>query len=340
MRVAHSAPDSIDIRGREAMRAPLLLGVALILCVALALLVVPDARSRAHIGAWAIVGLAGFVATFFGWPRGRHIELRRRDGIVRVAGTHEPMDVADGHLRLSAVRSEGATGFLYGVVLERDSGASVVLLSDERPERVLRDLEVIRRVVPFGVSAGWGLPSESPWTKPPSGSQSRGVYPSPPPSVPVPAPASRRTKRSIAGTLLVGSTGVAVIIIANVVHRLELGETPSTLSLALPIIAISVLVIIGGGIWTSRSSLELGSALSFARFVYGMAIDRRLIARSAIRTGYLVSPDGTKAKHLLLDTDSGPVSFPCDPVAGTRVLAALYGGGPEISSAPPVQSRE
>jgi hypothetical protein len=212
----------------------------------------------------------------------------------------------------------------------------MVLLSDARPDLVLRDLATVRAIAPFALSPGWGLPADAPWIAP------AGTTASDDASLPSDAvlPASGRTKKSIAGTILVGSAGISVIIVKDVLDRIALGDTPSALSLILPVLFVTVLVAIGLGIWTSRSSFSLGTDLVFTRHVCGVAIERRSLARSSIRTGYLVSPDGASPRHLLLDTDAGPVSFPCDPTDGARVLAALHGGGPEISSAPPKQSRE
>jgi hypothetical protein len=337
MRVARSAPDSIEIRGRNATRAPVLLGVAVVLAVALALLTEPETASSAHVMAWSLVGLVGLLAVVFSWPRRRLIELKRGDEVVRIDGDPEPLAAGEARLRLSAVRTEGAAGPSdYGVVLERSSRAGLVLISGARPDQVLRDLELVRRIAPLAVSAGWGLPAHSPWIAAGGGSiESRARR-----TDSAPTPASGRTKKSIAGTILVGSGGVGAIVIVDVWHRIALGDTPSFLSLALPILFITMLVAIGLGIWTSRSSFDLGTDFVFARHVYGYPIERHRIARTSIRTGYLVSPDGAAPKHLLLDTDAGPQSFPCDPEDGARVLAALYGGGSEISSAPPEQSRE
>src|SRR5262245_61426823 len=140
MRVARSAPDLIDIRGRDAMRASLLLGVALIVCVVLVLVETAGATSPAHVGAWSLVGVAGLVMTLFGWPRLRRIGFKRGDAVIRLEGTIDPVPVADARLRLSAVRTEGVAGpSEYGVVLERSSGTGVVVLSDPEPERVLHD---------------------------------------------------------------------------------------------------------------------------------------------------------------------------------------------------------
>jgi hypothetical protein len=336
MRVAHSAPDQIDIRGRDAMRAPMVLGVALLSAAGLALLATRDSSSFSQALAWMTVGAGGLLAVALSWPRARHIALKGGgDAVLRIDGRQEAIPVAETRLRLSAVRAEGAAGESnYGVVVERDAGPRLILLSDRRPDRVLRDLALVRRIVPLPLSPGWGLPADSRWIDPastevaPTSSMPAGV-----------AAASGRTKKSIAGTILVGSAGVTAIIVVDIRNRIVLGDSPSALSLALPVLFVTMLVVIGLGIWTSRNSFGLGAEFVFTRHVLGFAIERRTVARSTIRAAYLVSPDGGTPRHLLLETEAGPESFPCTPADGARVLASLYGGGAEISSAPPTQSR-
>src|SRR5437773_2415202 len=120
MRVARSAPDEIEIRGRDAMRASLLLGVALTLSVALVLVSLAGALAPAQITAWSFVGLVGAVIACFAWPRRRRISRRRGEHLVVVDGGSEPL--GDARLRLVAVRREGAPGpRTYGVVLERSA---------------------------------------------------------------------------------------------------------------------------------------------------------------------------------------------------------------------------
>ena len=333
MRVAHSAPDQIDIRGRDAMRAPLLLGLAVVLAVGLAFFGTAEAASSSHVTAWSVVGLGGLLAIFLGWPRARRITLKRGNGVVHVDGAAEPIEETE--LRLSAVRAEGTAAVNYYAVVLRSARAGTVLLSDARPDQVLRDLALVRRVVPLRLAPGWGLPPDSPWIEPGDATTSAARRPSDAALAP-----SRRTKRSIAGTILVGSAGVSAIVVIDVWHRIALGDSPSGLSLALPVLFITMLVVIALGIWTSRTSFTLGTDLLFTRHVLGYAIEQRSVPRSSIRAGYLVSPDGGTPTHLLLDTEGGPTAFPCSPGDGGRVLAELYGGGPKISSAPPTQSRE
>jgi hypothetical protein len=343
MRVARSAPDEIEIRGRDAMRASLLLGVALTLSVALVLVSLAGALAPAQITAWSFVGLVGAVIAFFAWPRRHRISLRRGEHLVVVDGSSEPL--GDARLRLVAVRREGAPGpRTYGVVLERSAKAPLIVLSDPKPDRVLRDLTLLRKVVSLPTFPGWGLPRDAPWT-----TQAEPAAAVPASAAPVSRPggnrfASRaprgRTKKSMAGTLFVGSAGMAAIIVVNLTHRIALGDAPSAMSLVLPILSVSTAVLVALGIWTSRTSLELGPGVRFARFVYGIAIERRSVEKGTIHSGYLVSPEGSTPRHLLLDTRSGPMAFPCAPEAGPELLGALYGGGPEISKAPPVQLRE
>src|ERR1043165_5374235 len=52
MRVAHSAPDLVDIRGRDALRPPLLVGVAIVVCVALALIAIPETHTVPRLEGW------------------------------------------------------------------------------------------------------------------------------------------------------------------------------------------------------------------------------------------------------------------------------------------------
>jgi hypothetical protein len=299
----------------------MLLGGAVVLAVALALLTEPETASPAHLTPWLAVGAAGLLAVIVSWPRRRHVVLKRGEEVVVVDGASERLAPSEALLRLSAVKAEGVAGpSEYGVVLERGSGTGLVLISGTRPDQVLRDLELVRRVSPLAVSPGWGLPADSSWIEAGRGSlEDRGARR----TDSAIAPATGRTKKSIAGTILVGSVAISTIIVVDVWHRIALGDTPSIPSLALPMLFVTILVAIGLGIWTSRTSFDLGTDLVFTRHVYGITIERQSVDRTSIRTGYLVSPDGASPRHLLLDTDSGPRAFPCNPTDGARILAQL-----------------
>jgi len=343
MRVARSAPDFIELMGREGTRAPLLLGVFVTTGVALSLIAAPG--SAQNVAARLLVATFGGVLVYFGRPRTRRIEIRRGTQEIDVDGTPFHLARGEARLRLASVQREGAPGPTeYGVVLTRNSGTSLSLLTGSEPDRVLRDLVLLQRVIPLRAGAGWGLPEDSPWTLSPgseSDSNQAGAAPSsrPRPNR-TPVPTKRgRTKKSIVGTMLVGSAAVSAIVIYDVSQRLVLGETPSALSLILPIIMVSAVVAVALGIGTARTSIELGSDLRFTRFVYGIAIERRSLPRQAIRDAFLVSPEGAAARHLLVHTAEGPQAFACEGDAGEKILDELYGGGPEISSDPPVQSR-
>lgn len=342
MRVVDSAPEFVVIRGRRAVRSSLLLGVALFACVALALSADPATRGMRHFAGWTVVGLASVILVFFGWPRRRTIVLRREDSAVDIDGTKQPL--GDARFRLAGVRRNWSAGPReYGVLLERAPGGAVLFLSDPSPDRVLRDLAVVRGVLPLPVVSGWNLPLDSPWTRAADGSRaapsekegSRGRE-----RIRGGPTAKGRTKRSIVGTLLVGCAGVSAIIVIDVEHRIALGDAPAALSLVLPAVSVAVLLSIALAIATGRTTLELGSELRAARLLFGLAIERRSIPRSAVHDGWLVSPDGHTPTHILLDTDGGPEAFDCDPIRGQAVLDALYGGGPSTSSAPPTQSRK
>src|SRR5262245_8584776 len=67
MRVARCAPDLIDIRGRDAMKAPLLLGASLLVVMMLALFGTSIDHTPSQVGALCLVGLAGLLAVFYGW---------------------------------------------------------------------------------------------------------------------------------------------------------------------------------------------------------------------------------------------------------------------------------
>jgi hypothetical protein len=330
MRVARSAPDFVEIRGRDPVRAPLLLGLALMITVTLSFASVPPISTQ-NVAGRLLVATFGAALVYFGRARRRRIDVRR--DVVEVDGVSVQVPGGEARLQLTSLQREGAPGPTdYGVILSKDSGAAVPLLYDGSPDRVLRDLALLERVLPLPTETGWGLPDDSPWMRSSSQPSSRR-RPKPTP------PVRGRTKRSMVGTMLVGSAGVTAIIVYDVSQRLALGETPSALSLVLAVIAVTAVVTIALGIGSARTSIELGPDLRFTRFVFGVAIERRSVAKASIRDAFLVSPEGAAPRHLLLETTDGPVAFPCARDVGERFLDDFYGGGPEISSAPPVQSR-
>jgi len=193
-----------------------------------------------------------------------------------------------------------------------------VLLSGADPADVLRDLAKVREQVPSTVLAGWGLPATgTPWTdRDAAGSELED------------APLRHETmddprRRRISATLLVGAACVATLLASQASAGVARGDPISIVSVALPCLAIFLLVVFGLGIGTASNALSLDGDLESARSVFGVTWSRHVVPRGSIRDAYLVSPIEGAPSHVLLDTTEGPLAFPCDLASGKAVVDRL-----------------
>ena len=218
--------------------------------------------------------------------------------------------------QLLAVPTAGSSGnALYGVGLEQDAGPVVLLIASPDPSEALRDLAAIRAKLSLRVVGGWGLPAGVSWAD--------RAAPQDPRKRPVAPWDDRAARRPIAAALFLGAATISVAIGVEIKRRLDLGDPLAPLSIGLPLLGLSLLLLVTLTLVTGGVRMELGVDLCCERRVLGVTYSRRAVKRSTIRNAYLVSPSGHHAHHLLLDTDEGPIAFPCDDVLGTKIASEI-----------------
>lgn len=287
----------------------------------------PGTFTLSRIAVILVLAAAGVRFVESGWPRARRIRIWPAQSLVEVDGRPPVAFGGDSVLRLAKASPPGLPGPLrYGVELASRSTPPLLLLAGPDPAAVVRDLGALRSSLGLPVAVGWGLPANAPpWTTSSERvasvtSASKGV-------VAVIDSESVPVRRRVATTLFVGTLGVTALVFMDIHGRLVLGEVPSRFSLTLPAIGVSLLFAIALAIATHRERLAVNSHVTSERRLCGVPYERRTIERSSIRHAYLVAPDGETPRHLLLDTESGPVSFPCRPDEGNAALEALTAAG-------------
>lgn len=320
MRLVHTAPDLVELRGRRSVRGPLLVGGVLLFGPALATLLAspPLTTSRLVVTAIIAVSAAGLIA--LGWPTLRRVRLDPRRRTVQV-GDAAPEELGvDPWLQLGAAPAQAPTGpARYAVTLERRDAGPLLLLASESPAVALRELAALREALPLPVVAGWGLPAAGPpWVD-----RIRSAGPDEQPTPVGDDLVSTAAKRRAATTLLVGAAAIACGLALQVSERVARGDPPNPVSIALPILGIVALTAVAIAVGTEGVRLGVASDLVCEHRIWGLTVSRHAVARTAIRHAYLVGPHGAEVRHLLLDTTGGPIAFPCAADDGQRLVASL-----------------
>src|SRR5882672_10888079 len=224
MRVVHSTPDLIELRGRGSIGTPLIVGSVLMCWPILATVMAGTLPTGDRLlSTVLLVGIAsGFIA--FGRPKAQTIRIRPRARTVESErGTAVLGD--DASLRLASAPAQPVSGPLrYGVTLEARGTLPLLVLTGRDPARVLADVVALRAHLPLPVRSGWGLSRNAiPWIGPSAGD---AVDPNDDPVEP--------TRRRATTTLGVGTAGAAGLLLMEIYGRASRGDPMSAMSIVLP----------------------------------------------------------------------------------------------------------
>lgn len=315
MRIVRNLPDMLEIRGNDAFRAPVLVGI-IFLIVAAGFWITgqgPLTPTRwGSIGALVGTGL-GLIWHAKGksrrtWVRPVPPSVESKDGLVPAT--------AGSILRLTAAPGPYPTGpARYGVELSTPAGARTLLFADDDPAVVLQGTALIASTLGLAVSPGWGLRSGAPWITQDGDSEV-------PPSSSATEEEEVPDTRKLALTIGVGSLAAAFIFILEIRGQIALGETPSMLSIVLPVLLVALLTGIALFVATDRETLAMTGDLKFERRIYGLVVHREVVPSKALRGAYLVGPRGL-TRHLLVDTTDGPRAFPSDERRGREIVTTI-----------------
>jgi hypothetical protein len=320
MRLSVFTPGVFEFTGRGPVLSPLVVGCVLLVGPAALTLGAPGPLTSSRVLGAVIIGAIGVGLVFAGWPRARRVRIFPELAMVQVGnGAPSPIG-SDAAFRLVDAAPERPTGpARYGVMLERRLEASVLLLASSHPDVVLRSLSLVRDVLGLRVRSGWGLSAaDSAWLD-------LGSTPSVstrPPAF-APDPPDPNAKRRVTTAMIASWAGVSGLIVLEITGRLRQGDDLYWVSVLLPVIAVTVFGAVTLVVATGKRRLALGGELACERFVCGVRYRRQAVARTRIRRAALVSPDGNAPRDLLVQTDEGLVSFPCEAQEGPRLLAEL-----------------
>lgn len=323
MRIVRENAGTLEIRGRDGVRAPILIGIWFLILPAGFWIANASAAGTAHLVALATLVWIGLLLILSAVARGQRVVVRERPPSITTTSAMPHVEVRPGSmLQLSEVPSEhGAGPSRYGVELLSPEGArGPLLLANDDPAIAIRDARKIAAALGVSIRSGWGAePPAADWVVPPD---------------PLHAPRPRSAtedlpdRRGIALACAAGALAVGIVLTFEVHARIERGDAPGPMSVVLPVLLVLGLVVLALLFGTERRIVSLeGSALVAERWVLGIRVGRSAIEQARIRDVRLVTAGGA-VSHLLLDLDDGPRAIECEWDAGRDILARIAPSGP------------
>jgi hypothetical protein len=148
--------------------------------------------------------------------------------------------------------------------------------------------------------------------------------------------AAWHAQRRVGGTTFVA--GVFVLVSTAVFARSpERSIGPSSLELALPVLAACFAIVLGAILFGVRRRIEFSAAgLDAMTLLYGFPVGQKTRLASGVLRAFAVAPDRGPARHVLFATTSGPVSLTADPEGADWLVSRVRHPAP---SKPPVAPR-
>lgn len=313
MRIVRQLPGVLEIRGSDAFRAPVVVGLVLVIAAAGFALIGGGPLTLTRVGGLAAVAGTGLWLMRLGIGRNRTLQIR--ESPPAVLGVDGRLDVLPGSfLQLAPAPTGSGHGVQYGLELVTPAGLRTLLLAADDPAEVLRGAASIARTLGgLDVATGWGLSSGAPWvTRRDTGSPPPSGWPEPEPTDP----------RKLGLTIAIGAVAAMIVIAVEIRGRLLLGETPSVLELVLPALLGVILAVLALVVGTRRESIEVARSLEFERRICGLPVRRESIPSADVRAAFLCGPGGV-TRHLLLETTDGPRAFSCEERRGREIVSLL-----------------
>lgn len=311
-----ATPDFLDFRRRVPTGAPVLVGVAFV-AFAVAPLAAPGALSWSRALGALTLASAGLTLLRATRPRVERYRLELARRTLHGPEGDRSLESASAILLTGGGLEQRAARVRYRAELRLARGERALLLENDDPAALLRDLSRVLERLPLPVEPGWGLPAEAtPWAggRPGAAGGATRRF-----ALRARSAASQR----IAGaTTLGGGLFTAVAMGFMMGARLERGESIGALSWALTLTTVGLVLSIAVCLLTDRLELSASGVLRAERFVLGRRVSRLELPLERVCAAWAVSPDGASPRHLLLELDDGPVAFPCagDPAATAAKL--------------------
>ena len=241
------------------------------------------------------LGVAGGLAAW-GWPRRRQLELSARPGAGAAAPRRWLLEMAPDPDGLTA---------LFSVAHEPADGPALTVLEGPDPEPVLWQLSEVLRHWPAPVECRWGLAAGArPWSiEPHSG----------------PRP---REDASLGGSItvpfahkpLVWCTRLmAAFVVLDVLFLVTTAGRSlpviHPLSIVLPILFVSYLVVLSLVVSTGETRLRVGGRVTRETSLLGRVTRRTEVRLESVRGVYALGAPGAERWHVLIDSADGPLAL-------------------------------
>jgi hypothetical protein len=300
------APAQTVLVQRRPMRAVTLAGVVGALLSLVPLFIAPQ-PGPLRIVCFAVLALASLSLAFLGRARSERTELTKSPSGLSWGGEALPLPA---YVSLEGDLTEDPP--LYRAVVFWHDGRRRVALERDEPGPVLADALALTKRLELELRPGWGLERHfgatglaEAWASSAEGDPSFSKATSPSHVDVAPWHAQRR----VAGTTFVA--GVFVLVSTAVFIRSpERSIGPSTLELALPVLAACFAIVLGAILFGVKRRIELSPAgIDATTLLYGVPIGARTRLASGVARAFAVAPDGGPARHVLFATTSGPASI-------------------------------
>ena len=302
--LTQATASELRFSGRSALRAPIVLSPVLLALSSLTWLAPTPSDGTRVLGSLLCLACA-LASVVVSWPRKLQLCVRPGERTWTVRGQARALPEA-ARWRLCSEQRGDSPQLHYLAVLQLDAGPAWPLLSDPDPAAVLRQLHDVLGHWKCPIDNEWGLPeAAAPWSFQASTAfESADRAPATLVRGPPPPAGLRWT--------MVGATGLVLLdLITLVVSASAQVERVHVLSLILPALTGASLLAITLAVLSLHERLSIGRQLRQERSVLGR---RRLrgpaVLAKGVRGVYLLSPDGARPRHLLVDSEQGPLSLP------------------------------
>jgi hypothetical protein len=269
---------------------------------------------------FAALALTSGALVYLGWSRPKRVELVQKTG--GLTWGDEPLP-PPSYVLLGGDSTEEPPA--YQALIGWDDGRTRLALERDEPAEVLGDAVELARRLGLELRPGWGLERRLPsvgfaaaWESgvadsPKIGAASTG---------PVDLPLWPLQRRAAAITFVAGL--FVLVVTASLIRSPHRSAEPGALSLALPVLAAGLTVVIGAVLLGIRRRIELGeSGIASTTVVFGFAWSGSAVLGPPAARAFGVAPDRGPVRHVLFATSSGPLSVAADPDTARELAAHL-----------------
>ena len=304
LRLTQATESELRFAGRSALGAPLVLAPVLLALSGLTWLAPTPSDAPRVLASMLCLGCA-LAAILTGWPRKLELSVRPLERTWSLHGQTHALPEAPPWRLCTELRSDSPQ-LCYLAVIQLDDGPAWPLLCDPDPAAVLRQLHSVLARWSCPVDSQWGLPADAaPWSfEAPTALGQEGA--APPTIVRGPPPPA-----GLRWTMLGITALVLLDLITLVLSASRLVDRVHILSLILPALLSGSLALLTLAVLTLHQRLSIGRELRQEASLLGARRPRgAVVPATAVRGVYLLASPGSKPRHLLVDSEQGPLSLP------------------------------